>query len=108
MSPKIVIMSMIHSASGNKVTVYCHSVYCLSKTSTFNIMQNKINLFSVSDSLGIVLTRGYGQYIFTGNVSVEEGKSPSSVSIYLSFLLFLAHMFFSVLLQVFMTYWLQI
>ncbi|XP_032360672.1 voltage-dependent calcium channel subunit alpha-2/delta-4 isoform X2 [Etheostoma spectabile] len=24
-------------------------------------------------SLGIVLTRGYGQYIFTGNVSVEEG-----------------------------------
>lgn len=27
------------------------------------------------DSLGIVLTRGYGQYIFIGNVSVEEGKS---------------------------------
>lgn len=27
------------------------------------------------DSLGIVLTRGYGQYIFVGNVSVEEGKS---------------------------------
>ncbi|KAF7652627.1 hypothetical protein LDENG_00094100 [Lucifuga dentata] len=24
-------------------------------------------------SLGVVLTRGYGQYIFTGNVSVEEG-----------------------------------
>ncbi|KAM3859290.1 voltage-dependent calcium channel subunit alpha-2/delta-4 [Diretmus argenteus] len=24
-------------------------------------------------SLGIVLTRGYGEYIFTGNVSVEEG-----------------------------------
>lgn len=32
------------------------------------------------DSLGIVLTRGYGQYIFIGNVSVEEGKS-----LYLSF-----------------------
>lgn len=27
------------------------------------------------DSLGIVLTRGYGQYIFIGNVSVEEGES---------------------------------
>lgn len=24
-------------------------------------------------SLGIVLTRGHGQYIFIGNVSVEEG-----------------------------------
>uniref|UniRef100_A0A8C9ZH03 Calcium voltage-gated channel auxiliary subunit alpha2delta 4 n=1 Tax=Sander lucioperca TaxID=283035 RepID=A0A8C9ZH03_SANLU len=31
------------------------------------------NVFFMFDSLGIVLTRGYGQYIFTGNVSVEEG-----------------------------------
>lgn len=33
------------------------------------------NLCVSVDSLGIVLTRGYGQYIFIGNVSVEEGKS---------------------------------
>lgn len=32
------------------------------------------------DSLGIVLTRGHGEFIFMGNVSVEEGKSFFSVS----------------------------
>ena len=31
-------------------------------------------LFFLYYSLGIVLSRGYGEYIFTGNVSVEEGK----------------------------------
>lgn len=34
------------------------------------------------DSLGIVLTRGYGQYIFIGNVSVEEGESESNLCVY--------------------------
>lgn len=34
------------------------------------------NVYSfIFNSLGIVLSRGYGQYMFTGNVSVEEGKS---------------------------------
>lgn len=48
----------------------------------FNQQLNKITFSSVFDSLGIVLTRGHGQYIFIGNVSVEEGKSYSSVSFF--------------------------
>lgn len=52
------------------------------------------NLCVSVDSLGIVLTRGYGQYIFIGNVSVEEGIS-------LNFLFSLHHvfLFYSVLIN---------
>lgn len=52
----------------------------------FEIIGGRISFsFSMFVSLGIVLTRGYGQYIFIGNVSVEEGKS----FFYLSFSMFM-------------------
>lgn len=71
----------------------------------FLLLGSKYSFFF--NSLGIVLSRGYGQYIFTGNVSVEEGKSclftgfvSASQTVYWCF--------FNILLQVFTTYWLQI
>lgn len=38
--------------------------------------------FSYFDSLGIVLSRGYGEYIFTGNVSLDEGRSKALVNLF--------------------------
>lgn len=61
---------------------------------------------SVFVSLGIVLTRGYGQYIFIGNVSVEEGKS-FYLSFSMSVSVCLIAVSYFILLQASMTYWLQ-
>lgn len=54
-----------------RVVIARNAVSCLGITP---LLADEPSVFPPSCSLGVVLSRGHGEYILLGNTSVEEGR----------------------------------